>query len=318
MRWRIHAIPVTLTVVFCTVSLDEAGVESPAPPRMEAGERVCYLEPQACQESVEALQDLLPHGLPDGLDLFAGDPTAHVRRSFDAMSLFSVLGHLSMQTGYVLDYVYDASRLSSFGSQPILYAREITRASYQSLAEYQRERPRERESSVRMVTNTEEADGDFVAQVIEPFYETMTTYQRTRQRWRAASYLGHVQTDGTPWGFFEMVLLDVMGSQFYLFWHALYHDDTVVCTPASLPAEETAEGSPTDYVAPIDVVQQAGLLDLRPRVEFKRDTVLISVVTFSKWRGFAREIYTVRRDFPHTVLSIEERILVPYCCGVRF
>ncbi len=52
---------------------------------------------------------------------------------FDANQYFSALPHLSMQAGYVLDYVY---LFDGMGGLPILYARKAEQPPYATYAEY--------------------------------------------------------------------------------------------------------------------------------------------------------------------------------------
>ncbi|MEW6402596.1 MAG: hypothetical protein AB1649_12405 [Chloroflexota bacterium] len=49
---------------------------------------------------------------------------------FDANEYFNVLTHVSMQEGYVLDYVYP---IADLGASPILYARPVDQAPYLSM-----------------------------------------------------------------------------------------------------------------------------------------------------------------------------------------
>ena len=43
------------------------------------------------------------------------------------------------------------------------------------------------------------------------------------------SYLDYVQTDDTPESYFQLAVLSMMGSQFYLYWHANYNDSQIIC-----------------------------------------------------------------------------------------
>ncbi len=98
---------------------------------------------------------------------------------FDPNLYFTVLTHLSMSPGYVLDYVY---HYDGMGGRPVLYARPEGLALYRSYEE-------------------------FAASSLE-----------------ADAYLKAVVVDGTPESYFELVVLSIMGGQFYLDWHANYND----------------------------------------------------------------------------------------------
>lgn len=229
--------------------------------------------PTAWQQTVDALNTVKPGEIP-----------AHLRQTdavrngseFDPNRYFSVLTHLSMEPGYVLDYVY---YFDGMGGLPMLYARPADRPPYEDYAAYS-------------------------AAVGNP----------GEQR---SSYLEHVRTDGTPAGFFELVVLRINGGQFYLYWHANYNDAQLVCDRARM--EELVAGleeSSTPLAG--DALRQARAIDYTPTIEVAGDTVRVRVVTFSLWSGFSEEIYTISKSFPHQFLDVESKVLVPYDCGIMF
>jgi hypothetical protein len=122
-----------------------------------------------------------------------GDPDCgRDQLEFDVNRYFSVFDHLSIQPGYTLDYVY----LRDFGgAKPVVYAREINADPYDSY-----------EAFVR--ANHSEIQG---------------SHEKIKH---AADYLRHIQIDDTPQGYFQFVVLSIMGDQFYLRWHANYNDET--------------------------------------------------------------------------------------------
>ncbi|MBN2148960.1 MAG: hypothetical protein JW726_16365 [Anaerolineales bacterium] len=130
-------------------------------------------------------------------------------------------------------------------------------------------------------------------------------------------YLDHVQADGTPEGYFELALLDIMGSQFYLHWHANYNDTRIVSDSDALEAILSGSG---DFGNPIpaDARAQALRLDLQPVIEIGTDTVTVKIITFSNWGGFYRATFTINRNFPHTIRDVQWEELVPYDCGIMF
>jgi hypothetical protein len=48
------------------------------------------------------------------------------------------------------------------------------------------------------------------------------------------------------------------------------------------------------------------------------DVAEVQVITFTKWGGFYRLTYTIRRAFPHTLSDVKQEDLVPYDCDVMF
>jgi hypothetical protein len=198
---------------------------------------------------------------------------------FDVNEYLTVLEHLSMEPGYVLDYVY---HFDFIGGEPILYARPEDQPPFATFSEYESENEDVSEKS---------------------FYK----------------YLDHVQVDGTQDSFLEFVVLRIMANQFYLSRHANYNDDSIVCDyerleEIVLDLSEAEYG--TDFTP--ELQQQARALDLQPRVEIGDDTVLVRIVLFTNWGGFIEAKYTISKNFPHSVLDLETNTLVPYDCGINF
>ncbi len=198
---------------------------------------------------------------------------------FDVNEYLVVLEHLSMEAGYVLDYVY---RFDFVGGDPVLYARPEAQPPYATFAEY-------------------ESENEFVYG--ESFSE----------------YTDHIQIDGTKDGFIEFVVLGTVANQFYLSRHSYYNDTSIVCDYERLEniVTDLSEQEFGIEFTP-ELQQQALSMDLEPRVEIGDDTVLVRIVTFTKWGGFIEQKYTIRKSFPHSVLEVDTSTLVPYDCGINF
>jgi hypothetical protein len=136
---------------------------------------------------------------------------------------------------------------------------------------------------------------------------------------KPASYLDFVQADDTPEGYFQFALLALMGSQFYLDWHANYNDSQLVCDKAAVMATVASTDHISGMPMPLKARVQARFLqDVEPRVTLGEQTVEVRIVRFTEWGGFFRRTYTLQRQFPHTILDVREENLVPYDCGVMF
>jgi hypothetical protein len=221
---------------------------------------------------VDALNALKPGEIPAHL---RQDDAVRDGSEFDPNAYFTVLTHLSMEEGYVLDYVY---YFDGMGGRPMLYARPADQAPYETYAAY--------------------------SAAVAP----------EDQR---SSYLEPVRTDGTPEGFFELVVLSINGGQFYLYWHANYNDAELVCDGARME-EIVASIQESNTPLTADALRQARAIDYTPVVEFEGDTVRVRVVTFSMWSGFSEEAYTISREFPHEFQNMEDKVLVPYDWGIVF
>jgi hypothetical protein len=151
----------------------------------------------------------------------------------------------------------------------------------------------------------------------EPYARHSEYLEETADAESDAEYLRYVETDGSPEGYFEWVVLAVQGGQFYLGWHANYSDHTVLC---SREAAERVIAQARDYGCQVTTEreQKALGLDLEPAIEYEGDAVQVRVVTFTKWGGFFEEIYTIGRNSPHLILEHRSEELVPYRCGIMF
>ena len=81
-----------------------------------------------CSEIVLGVRSLQSREIPEHL-LITGKKQGN---EFDVSRYFDVLTHISMQEGYVLDYVYQNDDLDGY---PLLYARPVNQAPYASTAD---------------------------------------------------------------------------------------------------------------------------------------------------------------------------------------
>lgn len=198
---------------------------------------------------------------------------------FDANRFFSALEHLSMQAGYTLDYVY---RFDGMGGSPVLYARPLNQAPYGSYAE------------LEAVWQSEDPAA------LDDQYDR---------------YLEFVQLDGTPEGFFQLVVLRTMGRQFYQYWHAGYNDTQILVDLQSL--DQIQPMFPEERLT-ADLMDKARSLPMEPQIQFQGDLVTLQVMIFTHWGGFIQETYTVAGTFPHRILEQTRETLLEYNCGVSF
>jgi hypothetical protein len=77
----------------------------------------------SCADAVSAVRSVQPRGIPQALL----DTGIKQGEEFDVNEYFKALPHLSMQDGYLLDFVYQVDGL---GAYPILYARPVDQPAY--------------------------------------------------------------------------------------------------------------------------------------------------------------------------------------------
>ena len=136
---------------------------------------------------------------------------------------------------------------------------------------------------------------------------------------KTPNYLDYVQTDDTPEGFFQYVLLALMGNQFYLDWHANYNDMQLVCDKAAVLAAVASTDHITGSPMPlVDRLKARSLPQVEPHVLIGDQTVEVRIVTFTKWGGFYRQTYTLQRLSPHAILDVQKVNILHYDCGVMF
>lgn len=133
-------------------------------------------------------------------------------------------------------------------------------------------------------------------------------------------YQEYVEVEDVERGYFEYVVLDIMASQFYLFWHANYNDTQIVCNRQQVN-DIVAQVSSGDFGNAMDLAQQTKarmLRNVEPVVRLTGDIAKVEIITFTKWGGFYHETYTISRGVPHTILDIKRENVVPYDCGIMF
>lgn len=206
---------------------------------------------------------------------------------FDINDYFTVLTHIAMQDGYILDYVYYDYY---WGGHPVIYARAENQKPFKNYEEWLADEPIR--SSWNLIT--------FVKDKINTASENK------------------IIIDDSKEGFFEYVVLQIMGGQFFLSWHSLYNDKKIICDPLVVD-NLVEELEMWDVQAlPAETIEKAYLLDYEPVIVFHRDTVEVTVMTFSKWGGFVRMTTVVNREYPHTIIDVQRETILGYSCGVTY
>jgi hypothetical protein len=220
------------------------------------------------QSTMSAMASLQSGEVPDHL---LAEDAVRTGDEFDVNEYFTVLTHLSMEPGYVLDYVY--CYYDSFAGGPAVYARPVD----------------------------------------TPPYRTCSEYEQSAED----TYLNHVQIDGTEEGFFEFVLLDIKGEQFYLWWHAAYSDTEMIVDRTSL---ESALSETESFCGelPETMGREAQRLTLDPMIENRMLFMSVKFIAFSKFGGFMQASYSISKNFPHEIYSRSTEVLIPYRCPVVF
>jgi hypothetical protein len=205
---------------------------------------------------------------------------------------FTVLNHLAIMPGYTLDVVVAEY---GWGAIPYVYARPLKQRPYTSYDEFSTEvgRPPLRDR----ISN---------AYLLDTHYLELANY-----------YLDYIKADNTAEGFFQFIVLGILGEQFFSAMNGDYNDTIILCDQYDvvLAASDTKKIFGDALVLPNEVLQDAKELPLAPVVELGKDTATVRVVTFTKWGGFVETKYELTRTIPLRVVGIWQKILVPYDCG---
>lgn len=237
------------------------------------------------QETVKQLKAIQPTEIPvnlttDGLKT-GGE--------FDVNEYFSVLTHLSMEEGYVLDYVY---LYAVTAGGPILYIRKASAEPFKTYEEY-------REATHRTP---------------RPYNDlSMIWLVKDEPDMKAGN---KIKIDGTPEGYFQYALLQTIGNQFYLYGSAVINDKRPVCEAAELEKIFTEIKAAGLAKMDDDFKKEARALDLQPVVAISDMGVTVQFMVFSKWGGFMRVSVLMYKDYPHTMLSyVNDEVMLAYQSG---
>lgn len=206
---------------------------------------------------------------------------------FDPNQLLDPLTHLRIESGYTLDFVYSFTDL--FGI-PIIYAHKVTDPRFETFEEFR-------------------------AQLGECDHNLNPA---------SCEYTDFIEIDGTKEGYFEFVLLHMMGNQFYLYSHAEYYEMEVITSKARLDVlSEEINADQNDFHKwgiPFTDRQKQRIrqIDPVPRVIITDEEVTVRVVYFSRWGGFFEVIVTLSPDMPHTINNIDVKNILNYDCGIMF
>ena len=148
-------------------------------------------------------------------------------------------------------------------------------------------------------------------------YQTGADY-RAANEYAPLDYLAAIVTDDTPESYLQLAVLEVMGNQFYLYWHANYNDAEIICDQDMLEAIIEPRVGDSDYDLNEEAVQKAGLLRVTPVVEFDDEVAHLWLVLFTDWGGFYHVGYTIGREFPREAMEVDSEQLVPYNCDIMF
>lgn len=215
---------------------------------------------------------------------------------------FDILDNLELEPGWLVDYLYLQQRL---GGEPLIIAfPESKKTEYQKIIN-------------KINDNTLDSspqDNDS-----ENIIETFLNYDDVD------NYLDHLILDGSEESYFQFVILAKLGTQFALFWHALYNDGEFICTPEAAEKIIKRIGLEAEDISSIDnqlfdqqTIEEVKKINFEPQINIKEDKAVVKLVFFTKWGGFIRAKYIAKTTFPHKIIEKETENLVEYSCDYNY
>lgn len=287
------AIPVptaTPTTASATATATKASTPKPSPtatipaiPTISVNTQSAISMANQCRQVIDGLYNLRKDlGLPDH---FTSENPFRQSSDFNPNTYFQVFTHLTIASGYTLDYVYFNDEL---GGLPLVYARKTSSAPFRSYAE-----------------------------LLQSFGEEVESERSYGQLRHKYDYLEKIQIDKTPESYFEFTVLALQGDQFYLWWHGLYNDLKVLCDPRDMQYVN-ADMQDFGIEFPQDVSDRIEEIDFSPLVILGEKDITVRMVTFTKWGGFFENIYVMDKDNPAQLFDVRFNPLVEYDCGINF
>lgn len=239
----------------------------------ETGAKTWY---QQIANSMEALQ---PEDTPENLKTSG---SSKVGGEFDVNAYFSVLKHVSMHEGYVLDYVYVSDGAAG---GPVLYVRAADGTPFSTYSEY-------REATHQ---NTKASNDNSLIWLVKD---------------SATGLFGNkISIDNTSEGFFEYALIQTVSNSFYLYGGAARGKKYIV-------SEESKIESIIDYLESegaynLDDKSKNAMrsLDVTPGVTITESKATVTFVVFTEFNGFVRHTYTIEKEYPHYIIIHNEEVL---------
>src|SRR6056297_54418 len=179
---------------------------------------------------------------------------------------FDILNNVELEPGWLVDYLYLQQRL---GGEPIIIAfPESKKREYQKIIN--------KINYNELYSNTQDND-------LENIIDIFLNYDDVD------NYLDHLILDGSEESYFQFVILAKLGTQFALFWHALYNNEELICTPEApekILKKINSGKDEMDFMEDDLFDEQLKNIDFEPKINIKEDKAVVRLVFFTE---FSRE-----------------------------
>lgn len=130
----------------------------------------------------------------------------------------------------------------------------------------------------------------------------------------SVNVFNHIKVSGTEKSYYQILILNLLGDDFALFWHAGYGSlDLLTSKRAVDNLKSIRNGKDFDKIK--DAISK---IDTKPIYKTTSDSVMITLKCFNDWSGLSERTYSIRTKFPHKINLINDSILIKYNCGILF
>lgn len=207
------------------------------------------------------------------------DEIQEKKSNFDVNNYFEFCKHIKPIKGYKADYIYYKDFLTGY---PVIYTYN------------ENNKP---EIDYNKIYSIKE--GELITKEMPIFF-------------LENRLLDYVEMDGSKQGYLEYAVLDKIGEQFLLYWHACYNEHVIVESKNQLNSILKRVKNVDD-----EFKEKATKLQIKPVYKYDDNVLKLSILCFSDWTGFFNEIYYFDKQNKQFIRK-ETELLIKYDCGVIY
>ena len=137
----------------------------------------------------------------------------------------------------------------------------------------------------------------------------------------------HLTVTDLKMGLFQLLIFQLIGDHFALFWHSLYSRIEIICSKRDLDKIlekiEFDNGLSTTIQNINNLTFFEEITEIKnknsfPIIEENPESITYKLLIFSEWSGLSENTYTVKKIFPHTITLINEKLLLHYDCETYY
>ena len=122
----------------------------------------------------------------------------------------------------------------------------------------------------------------------------------------------HLKINDFTKGLFQLLILDIIGANFALYWHAGYGRVQIICSKRDL------DKLLFDHDVDADKRSEIKKLNELPSIEETNEAITFKLLMFNAWSGLKEKTYSIKKEFPHKISMVSEKLLVEYHCEIMF